>query len=106
MNILTSIRSFLEKDFEAFYLEDLLGLVQGIISKKHSSVSSISKDALIDLSHTTLTRFMNGHEEFWSELDKEIMTWILEQFNSKPMILSTPKIFDQKHRKILRIVRR
>ena len=94
MNILTSIRSFLEKDFgsffcdfEEFYLEDLLGLVQGIISKKHSSVSSISKDASIDLSHTTLTRFMNGHEEFWSKLDKEIMTWILEQFNSKPMIL-------------------
>jgi len=36
MNILTSIRSFLEKDFgsffcdfEAFYLKDLLGLVKG-----------------------------------------------------------------------------
>ena len=94
MNILTSIRSFLEKDFgsffcdfEAFYLEDLLGLVQGIISKKHSSVSSISKDALIDLSHTTLTRFMNGHEEFWSELDKEIMTKALQHFKNKPMIL-------------------
>jgi hypothetical protein len=67
MNILTSIRSFLEKDFdiffcdfEAFYLEDLLELVQGIISKKHFSISPMFKDTLIDLSHTTLTRFMGG----------------------------------------------
>ncbi len=89
MNILTSVRSFLEKDFgaffrdsEDFYLNDLLALVQGIISKRHSSISSMSKDTLIDLSHTTLTRFINERAQFWSKLDKEIMTRTLERFKS------------------------
>ena len=94
MNILTSVRSFLEKDFgaffrdsEDFYLNDLLALVQGIISKRHSSISSMSKDTLIDLSHTTLTRFINERAQFWSKLDKEIMTRTLERFKSEPTLL-------------------
>ncbi len=94
MNILTSVRSFLKKDFgtffcdlEDFYLNDLLALIQGIISKRHSSISSMSKDALIDLSHTTLTRLINERAQFWSKLDKEIMTRTLEQFKSEPTLL-------------------
>ncbi|MCL4408333.1 MAG: hypothetical protein M1542_08285 [Thermotogae bacterium] len=91
MNILTSVRSFLEKDFgdffcdlEDFYLDDLLVLVQCIISKRYSSISFMSKDALIDLSHTTLTRFINERAQFWSKLDKEIIVRTLEQFKSDP----------------------
>lgn len=94
MNILTSIRSFLKHDLgtflgncEEFYYKDLLALVQGIVSKKHSSISSMSKDALIDLSHTALTRFVNEHASFWSELDDEISKRILKDFKSKPMLL-------------------
>jgi len=94
VNILTSISAFLEKDFgdffcdlEEFYFDNLLALIQGIISKKHSSISSISKDALIDLSHTTLTRFINGHKGFWSKLDKEIVNKILEKLKREPMLL-------------------
>ncbi len=94
MNILTSIRSFLKHDFgtflgnfEGFYYKDLLTLVQGIVSKKHSSISSMSKDALIDSSHTTFTRFVNEHASFWSELDDEISKRIFKDFKSKPMLL-------------------
>jgi hypothetical protein len=42
--------------------------------QENTSVSSMSNDALIHLSHTTLTRFINCHAEFWSKLDEEIMT--------------------------------
>ncbi|MCL5031635.1 MAG: hypothetical protein M1542_00080 [Thermotogae bacterium] len=58
-------------DLDDFYLNDLLVLVRGIISKK-SSTSSMSKDAL-DIAHITLTRFINEHAQFWSKLDKEII---------------------------------
>jgi hypothetical protein len=94
MSILTSIHSFLRHDFgdffdnfEDFYQNNVLSLVQGILSKKHSSISSIAKDELVDLSHTTLTRFVNGHVEFWSLLDKKIREKTLKSFEDKPMLL-------------------
>ena len=94
INILTSIRSFLRHDFgaffdnfEDFYQHNVLSLVQGILSGKHSSISSIFKDELVDLSHTTLTRFVNGHGEFWSLLDKKIMENTIKDFKNKPMLL-------------------
>jgi len=94
MNILTSIRSFLRDDFgaffdnfEDFYQNNVLSLVQGILSRKHSSISSIAKDELVDLSHTTLTRFVNGHDEFWSLLDKKITENTLKNFKNKPLLL-------------------
>jgi hypothetical protein len=94
MNILTSIRSFLRKDFgsffdnfEEFYQNNVLSIVQGILSGKHSSISSIAKDELVNLSHTTLTRFVNSHGEFWFLLDKKITENTLKNFKNRPMLL-------------------
>jgi hypothetical protein len=93
MNILTSIRQFLKHHFgtffdnmEEFYLEDTLALIQGILSA-HSSISSIAKDELTSLSHSTLTRFVNGHDEFWKSLKNKTSADIFKSTQNKSLLL-------------------
>jgi len=71
MNILASIKHFVQLHFgdffssiEAFYLKDILIFVQGILEPGHTSISSIARDPLNNVAHTTLTRFVNGHPDF------------------------------------------
>ena len=94
MNILTSIERFLNHHFsfffdniEEFYYKNTLAIVQGILSQEHSSISSIAKDKLIGLSHSTLTRFINGHNEFWDDLRDRINASIFKDVRSKPFLL-------------------
>jgi IS4 transposase len=75
MNILPSIekifKSYFGEFFETipeFFLKNFLILVQGILSKKHSSISDIARDPLNNRAHTTLTRFLKSHNEFWNEM--------------------------------------
>ena len=94
MNILTSIERFLNHHFssffdniEEFYYKNTSAIVQGILSRQHSSISSIAKDKLIGLSHSTLTRFVNGHKEFWDALRNKINANIFKDVRNKPFLL-------------------
>ena len=93
MNILASIEHFVQLRFgdffssiEAFYLKDILILIQGILELGHHSISSIARDPLNKVAHTTLTRFVNGHPNFWKNFEKLIQKVILST-SSEKMIL-------------------
>ena len=93
MNILASIEHFVQLRFgdffssiEAFYLKDILILIQGILELGHHSISSIARDPLNKVAHTTLTRFFNGNPNFWKNLEKLIQKVILST-SSEKMIL-------------------
>jgi len=77
MNILTSIKAFVKYHFGEyfenianFYLENLLSLLQGLLSERCDSISKIAANLLNKRAHTTLTRFLNEHDAFWPELEK------------------------------------
>lgn len=77
MNILTSIEAFVKYHFgeyfeniATFYLKDILILVQGLISERCDSISKIAQNPLNKRAHTTLTRFLNHHDTFWTEMEK------------------------------------
>ncbi len=79
MSILASIEHFVQQHFgdffssiEAFYLKNILILIQGILEPGHRSISSIARDSLNNVAHTTLTRFINGHPDIWKNLEKLI----------------------------------
>jgi len=93
MNIPASIEHFVQLRFgdffssiEAFYLKDILILIQGMLELGHRSISSIARDPLNKVAHTTLTRFVNGHPNFWKNLEKLIQEVILST-SSEKMIL-------------------
>jgi hypothetical protein len=67
MNILASIEEKVKgyfgelfENIEDFYLKNFLILIQGILSKKYWSISSIAGNSLNNTAHTTLTRFLKG----------------------------------------------
>ena len=77
MTILTSIRAIVKYHFGDYfenisehYLNNLLILIQGLLSSRNRSISMIASDPLNTRSHTTLTRFLNHNEPFWAELEK------------------------------------
>ena len=87
MSILASIEYFVQLHFgdffssiEAFYLKNILILIQGILEPGHTSISSIARDPLNNVAHTTLTRFVNGHPDFWNNLEKLIQGYSLNLF--------------------------
>jgi hypothetical protein len=49
----------------------------------HRSISSIARDPLNKVAHTTLTRFVNGHPNFWKNLEKLIQKVILSTSSEK-----------------------
>ncbi len=94
MSILASIEYFVQLHFgdffssiEAFYLKDILILIQGILEPGHNSISSIARDPLNNVAHTTLTRFVNGHPDFWNNLEKLIQKVILSTSSDKMILV-------------------
>ena len=78
MNIMPSIskitKSIFEPVFEvheSFHSKDSLMLVQGVLVGRGKSINSIATYNLSKVSHTTLTRFLNGHDEFFKDRYKE-----------------------------------
>ncbi|MFP4461098.1 MAG: hypothetical protein ACLFQE_02765 [Thermotogota bacterium] len=74
MTILTSIQAIVKYHFGDYfenisehYLNNLLILLQGLLSDRNRSISMIASDPLNRRAHTTLTRFLNHNEFFWTE---------------------------------------
>jgi len=59
---------------ESFYLKNFLILIQGLLSKDHTSISAIASDEHTHVAHTTLTRFLQSHEGFWSALKSIVLS--------------------------------
>jgi len=59
---------------ESFYLKNFLILIQGLLSKDHTSISAIAADEHYHIAHTTLTRFLQSHEGFWNALKSLLLS--------------------------------
>jgi hypothetical protein len=75
MNILASIEHFVQLRFgdffssiEAFYLKDITDSYTGNTGAWPSFDLLNTRDPLNKVAHTTLTRFVNGHPNFWKNL--------------------------------------
>ncbi len=107
MNILASIEHFVQLYFgdffssiEAFYLKDILILIQGILELGHHSISSIARDPLNKVAHTTLTRFFNGNPNFWKNLEKLIQKVILSTSSEKMILVVVDTQLARRSKKI------
>jgi len=72
MTILPRIKQIVQERFgtffdsiEGFYLKNFLILIQGLLTNSYTSISAIAADEHYGVSHTTLFRFLQSHEEFW-----------------------------------------
>jgi len=106
MNILTSIEAFVKYHFgeyfeniAAFYLENLLILVQGLLSERCESISKIAENPLNKRSHTTLTRFLNTHDSFWSEMEKRFHEAIQSPC-SKSVVIADDSLLEKRGKQI------
>ena len=59
-------------------------LIQGLLSKDHTSISAIASDEHYHVAHTTLTRFLQSHEGFWSAL-KSIVLSLFKRDMEEPL---------------------
>ncbi len=71
-------------EIESFYLKNFLILVQGILSKRHTSISEIAADESNKVSHTTLTRFVSSHDSFWTTLKTIMHSALRCKINGNP----------------------
>ncbi|HOF24611.1 MAG TPA: hypothetical protein PLB79_08655, partial [Thermotogota bacterium] len=72
MTILPRVKQIVQERFgtffdsiEGFYLKNFLILIQGLLTNSYTSISAIAADEHYGVSHTTLFRFLQSHEEFW-----------------------------------------
>ncbi len=98
MNIMPSIskitKSIFESVFEvyeSFHSKDSLMLVQGVLIGRGKSINSIATHNLSKVSHTTLTRFLNGHDEFFKEMEKTFERYVMS-VNEDAYILDDTQI--------------
>lgn len=98
MNIMPSIskitKSIFESVFEvheSFNLKDSLMLVQGVLVGRGKSINSIATYNLSKVSHTTLTRFLDGHDEFFKDMKKAFERYIMS-VNEDTYILDDTQI--------------
>jgi len=106
MNILTSIEAFVKSHFgeyfeniAAFYLENLLILIQGLLSERCESISKIAENPLNKRAHTTLTRFLNTHDSFWSEMEKRFQEAIKSPC-SKSVVIADDSLLEKRGKQI------
>ena len=59
---------------ESFYLKNFLILIQGLLSKGPTRISVIASEEHTYVAHTTLTRFLQSHEGFWSALKSIVLS--------------------------------
>jgi len=102
MTILTSIRAIVKYHFGDYfenisehYLNNLLILLQGLLSSRNRSISMIASDPLNSRSHTTLTRFLNHNEPFWAELEKCFCSVISKPTNRKRIFVADDSLLDK-----------
>ena len=84
MNIMPFILNFLKSlfpfaDVEEFYLKDMAILIQGILEGYSQSISAIAEHSLIKIHRTTLSRFLNEHDEFWKEMKKRFQVLLFDK---------------------------
>ncbi|MEA1883562.1 MAG: transposase [Thermotogota bacterium] len=106
MNILTSIEAFVKYHFgeyfeniSAFYLKNILILVQGLLSARHDSISKIAENPLNKRAHTTLTRFLNTHNVFWSEMEK-LFQEAIRVPSSKRVLIADDSLLEKRGKQI------
>ena len=75
MTIVPLIRQVVQERFgpffdsiEGFFLKNFLILIQGLLTNSYTSISAIAADEHYGVSHTTLFRFLQSHEEFWATM--------------------------------------
>jgi IS4 transposase len=107
MTILTSIEEIVKDYFgdlfentEEFYLKNFLVLIQGILSKKHGSVSGIAMDPLNKVAHTTLTRFLREHTPFWYEIQKRVREILKLKTETKRIIIIDDTLVERRGKQI------
>ena len=81
MTILPLIQQIVKNGFgtyfngiESFYLKNFLILIQRLLSKGPTRISAIASDEHTHVAHTTLTRFLQSHEGFWSALKSIVLS--------------------------------
>ena len=106
MNILTSIEAFVKYHFgeyfeniAAFYLRNLLILVQGLISERCDSISKIAQNPLNKRAHTTLTRFLNQHDTFWTEMEKRFQE-VIQCPGSTRVVIADDSLLEKRGKQI------
>ena len=107
MNIVPSIekifKGYFGEFFETipeFFLKNFLILVQGILSKKHSSISDIARDPLNHCAHTTLTRFLKFHDEFWNEMKKIVQAKVNASCTEKKVYIIDDTLVERRGKQI------
>ena len=98
MNIMPSISKITKSIFgplfevyESFHSKDSLMLVQGVLIGRGKSINSIATYNLSKVSHTTLTRFLNGHDEFFKDMKKAFERYVMS-VNEDTYILDDTQI--------------
>ena len=64
---------------EEFYLKNMAILIQGILKGYSQSISAIAEHSLIKIHRTTLSRFLNEHDEFWKEMKKRFQVLLFDK---------------------------
>jgi len=102
MTILTSIQAIVKYHFGDYfenisehYLNNLLILLQGLLSSRNSSISMVASDPLNRRAHTTLTRFLNHNDPFWTELEKCFCSAIFKPTNGKRIFVADDSLLDK-----------
>ena len=89
--ITKSIFSSLFENVESFYFKDTLMLVQGILAGRGKSINSIATHVLSGVSRSTLTRFLNAHDEFFERM-KDIFEGYVQRTNEDVYVLDDTHI--------------